>query len=409
MTALLVPTFFIFGTVLISLVLSVSFILDTRRTNKNNVVVGSSWKDLVGTKDTITCQEARRRVARGLWFDPNDGKQYYRPDLVTNPSFAVSVHTESYDPVRWEHIYVKGKYYEDLVHSRFLQILDGRSDDDDGNNHNEPSYNSASASASSSESHPTSPISLVVDIGANIGYYTLLSMSLGYSVLSFDINAPNILRMCESLKLNNWMLPENDKNNNKQQPIVRFYQQGMSDVDGENLEVLVPKNPGQAYMARKDEDPIWEENDQDEESAFETTRESQKNQSLHQRTTTITMDTFAEQHGWLIPLPDGSLGINTNIIIKILKIDVEGKEPHVIEGAQTLLRAGIIENILIEFRRLARPNVQQAMLVLLDTGYTLIDDKEGKVSITRATEILSDLTDQYQGTGKTVDLWFQRV
>ena len=231
----------------------------------------------------------------------------------------------------------------------------------------------------------------------------MLSMALGYSVVAFEINPPNILRMCESLELNQWLLPENDKGfEDPNKPTVRFYQQGVSDVNGQEFKVWVPKNPGQAFLRTEQEGT--------EEMEEHASMEGADHMSgHHDSTTTVTLDHFAQQHGWLIPLQDGSLGVNPNIAIKILKVDVEGKEPLVIEGTQTLLRSGIVENILIEFRRLGRPNVQQAMLILLDSGYTLVDDTEGKVSITRSMEILSDLTDQLEGTTKTIDLWFQRV
>ena len=222
-------------------------------------------------------------------------------------------------------------------------------------------------------------------------------MALGYSVLAFEINPPNLLRLCESLELNDWNLPEKDRGNNNQQPNVRFYQQGVSDVDGQDLEVWVPKNPGQAFMKM------------DGAQSPESANEQSTQHKQHDHTSTITLDRYALRHGWLLALSDGSLGVNPNIVVKILKVDVEGKEAHVIEGAQAFLRSGIVENILIEFRRLSRPNVQQALLLLLDSGFTLVHDTEGKVSETRSAEILSDLTEQLKETSKTVDLWFQRV
>lgn len=44
----------------------------------------------------------------------------------------------------------------------------------------------------------------VIDVGMNVGWFTLLSRSLGHEVLSFEPDPSNIIRLCESLALNNW-------------------------------------------------------------------------------------------------------------------------------------------------------------------------------------------------------------
>jgi FkbM family methyltransferase len=45
---------------------------------------------------------------------------------------------------------------------------------------------------------------LVLDIGMNIGWFSLYSRAHGHDVASFEPNPTMFLRMCESLEYNNW-------------------------------------------------------------------------------------------------------------------------------------------------------------------------------------------------------------
>ena len=288
----------------------------------------------------ISCNETHSKVDRGEWHDPNDGRLYARR-MITEPHFYASVHDRTYDLTRWESLFEKGRYYEDEVHSRFIEIL---------SNH---------------------PSSLVLDVGANVGYYTLLSASLGHHVIGFEINPANLLRLCESLRLNDW----NDAGR------VAIFQRGVSNVHGAALQVMVPKNPGQAFMREIEQS--------------EMTNETSTHQAF---TTTVTLDAFAQERGWF-DKPDLS--------IAILKLDVEGKEPQIIEGARRLLESGIVKNVLTEFRRLGRQTIQTAIKTLLDTGYTLVHMNQRK-SREESEKILDDLTKALSGKMKNVDLWFQR-
>ena len=82
---------------LASTFLSISFIVQRSRRGVTQQQIGSTFTELVGTKDAISCKEIRRRVARGQWIDPNHGKVLYRRELVTQPSFSIALHSESYD------------------------------------------------------------------------------------------------------------------------------------------------------------------------------------------------------------------------------------------------------------------------------------------------------------------------
>ena len=76
-------------------------------------------------------------------------------------SVHIFVSTTTTQPVRWEHIYLNGKYYEDQVQARFLKILRRTAVEGE-------------ASRETNESSEASglPTSLVVDVGANSTYTT---------------------------------------------------------------------------------------------------------------------------------------------------------------------------------------------------------------------------------------------
>lgn len=108
--------------------------------------------------DTISCDSVQRYIDNGHWPDPNQGVFYVRR-VEDPPNFLVSVHSQSYDRLRFSTIYSKGRYYERNVIERFHRILDRAPKN-----------------------------SIVLDVGGNIGYYTLLSAGLGQVVHTFEIN-----------------------------------------------------------------------------------------------------------------------------------------------------------------------------------------------------------------------------
>ena len=315
---------------------------------------------------SISCKEVYQRIQEGSWHDPNQGRLFARK-LITDPTLTVAVHNQSYDPVRWESIYLQGKYYEDEVFSRFVQIL--------------------------SNKKSTKP-SLVLDVGANIGFYTLLSATMGYPVVSFEINPANLIRLCESLQLNK-------KQTQIGFPPVTLFQKGVSNVDGTPLQVLVPKNPGMAFMKELD----------DTES-IQRLHLSANDTTHHAYTTTMTLDTFAKTMGWLTTTTNRNNN-NNDWTVAILKLDVEGKEPQIIEGAKQLLQSGRVENVLTEFRRLKRDTIQEAIATLLDAGYTLVDDSQSqsgqRLDRKASQALLDDLAEKYKGKGRNFDFWFQRA
>ena len=365
------------------------------------------WSPIRQSNCSISCPTIRQKMmATQEWPpDPNDGTLFSRNIVVpttttttekqssSSKSFIISVHNETYDPVRWKSIYKQGTYYETLVQERFVNIL--------STNHN--------------HHHPLT--SIVVDVGANIGYYTLLSLAFHYPVLSFEINPINLVRLCESLQLNDDNHHHHHHDNNHHRPSFSdrnvIFQKGVSHQDDMELQVMVPQNPGQAFMKQ-----IIEDGDGNAVTTTTTTSvQDSSNARRHARTTTVTLDSLATQWGWI---QQGTTTTtdhdNKNESMKwkivILKLDVEGKEPQIIEGARQLLQSGRVENILTEFRRMSRPNIQEAIQTLHDTGYTIVvennNNNSKRLSRQASEAYLKSLTAKSKGTGRNFDLWFQR-
>lgn len=324
------------------------YILAAKRTlglsgNKKNLrhfdeTLSSSSLPII-RQGATSCAQAKDKVVSGEWPDPNAGRIYAR-ETVTLPHFRISLHDKEYDPVRWK-IMEEGEYYEKEVHQRFVDIL---------------------------EKHPKS---YVLDVGANIGYYTLLSSALGHNVISFEPNPGNILRLCDSLRLNDWS--HND---------VNIFQNAVSDVHGEEMSLLVPKNPGQAFLK-----PI-------ENGKVEVNEHMAK-------TTVVSLDKFAEEQGWFT---------RKDFEITLLKVDVEGKEPQVIIGAPRLLSSGLVKNVLTEGRRFGRQNLFDSLVVLFEAGFTLKEPsipKHGTTAKEHAKGVVAYYKKKLgENSMRTQDLWW---
>ena len=131
--------------------------------------------------------------------------------------------------------------------------------------------------------------------------------------------AANVVRLCESLSINRF------------DHRVNIFLRGVSSESDKPLTVVIPaSNPGQARM----QDPNVTVVTTDENPVYTAT------------TTTITLDHFARDHGWLDRRGQSSVSV------PLLKLDVEGHEPHIVAGAKNLLCSGIVKNVLLEFNRM---------------------------------------------------------
>lgn len=298
------------------------FTVNSNRKNNNgndNDPV-KKWMTEISGADETSCAVVFDKVRNGEWVDPNHGQLLYRR-IVTEPHFVVSVHNQVYDRLRYDTIYKYGIYYEKEVISRFEYILEENRD--------------------AFDYEATNTLPLVLDIGGNIGFYTLLSAAWDHAVVTFEINPSNIIRICESLHLNE--LDEHGFSDLSHSMMVRIHQQGVSDTSGNTIRVEVPRNPGETSL----------ENGPRKRASAGATSERVFS------TTTVTLDDFATERGWLD---------RTDVSFSLVKIDTEGHELQIVTGAQKFIQSRRAKNILLEYR----VHCREAMDILLDSGYVIV-------------------------------------
>ena len=227
--------------------------------------------------------------------------------------------------------------------------------------------------------------SIIVDVGGNIGYYSLLSAAHKHQVVSFEINPANIIRFCESASLNRYT----DR--------IHIVQRGVSAVADKPLLVYVPPhNPGEAQMVEPGQTTVKSPGTG---QIVDITKHTA--QLSLAKTVTVTLDQFADQHGWFD---------TPGFTIPILKMDIEGHESFVIDGGRRLLESGIIKNILTEFRFIEQSPQKEAIQILIDAGYVAVDHpREVMKKYTRETTwpYLKEQDEHFLKTRQNTDLWFQ--
>lgn len=261
--------------------------------------------------EPVSCSE---RLA-GRSGDAQDPNQGYTVDKLpkkyvneTDPKFWISLHKEYFDQLRWVHIYKNGNYYETGITDQFKEIL-----------------------------HSRDKKGLVIDVGMNIGWFTVYSRAMGHDVVGFDPYPIMHTRVCESLDLNGWL---NDNS-------VKTFIQGLGEKT-ETLNITTGKNPGGTSF---DEDRLA------------------KRFRKKLEVSVVRLDDVAEQQGW----------ITNEEPIYILKMDVEGYEYYVLGGASKLLQSRKIENLILENSNKDLRQVIDMYAAIYDAGYEvhMLSDVQG--------------------------------
>lgn len=166
----------------------------------------------------------------------------------------------------------------------------------------------------------------MIDVGGNIGWYTLLSAAMGARVDTFEPNPKNYLRMCESICVNKWIdgtcneLGDLTIRGSRQNGRVRIFPVGVGSAESSALfeaGLDSRNNPGAGAIVESKSVP---------KIALKKYLEI----------TIMPLDEMARNLGWY------------DETIDIMKIDVEGYEIHVIRGAKALLKSNRIKNIFME-------------------------------------------------------------
>lgn len=245
----------------------------------------------------------------------------------TKNIFQIAVHSESVDGTRFS-IFKSGLYYENIMTDVISSIIE--------------------ESAKHGDADP-----VMLDVGANVGWFSLLAASYGAEVFAFEPNVINMVRFCESQLLNGWSLAQNLESYNR----IHSYLKGVGLHHGERLSMFTPdpNNPGAHTF-----------NIQTAKGQF--AKRDKNNGQLQQleggELPIVTLDALAKDQGWLSGSRDKRMKIT------LMKMDIEGAEYAALGGSKKLLCAHIIENILIEFNAdLSRAEWISQLKILFDCGY----------------------------------------
>jgi len=261
--------------------------------------------------DALDCRAFLLQYRAGNVTDmerPDPWEKSYVTRTTTPKPFYWSLHSPELDKARassWE----KGQFYEKLLTKEISRTFDEKSE------RNEES--------------------IFLDVGGNVGWFSLVAAAHGASkVYMFEPNPVNLVRVCESLSLNDWL--RDDRGRDVFVPILK----GVSDkVSTQKLYQTDPANPGKhSFSTRHRHNDVVGEFD------------------------LVTLDSFAERHGWFDSRPS----------VGFFKLDVEGYEPRVVAGAQKLFESGIVDLFGMELKRKILESKKHAMMrVLFEAGYEL--------------------------------------
>jgi len=234
-------------------------------------------------------------------MSPNETKRL----TITTPPFYISLHNQWFDKKRWVHIYKTGDYYEKGLTQLFHDIL-------------------VKYDVEHVELFPP----LMLDIGMNIGWFSLYSKAHGHDVAAFEPNPTMFLRVCESLEFNNW----------KEDKGFTLWNYGLGTTPG-TFNLTLGNNPGGSSFFSERLAPKY--------------RHSMPVQ-------VVTLDSVALQEGWI------------ERKISLIKVDVEGFENYVFEGGKTLLYKGDVDNIIMENSSNNASQVLPMVDMLYDAGYRIM-------------------------------------
>lgn len=171
---------------------------------------------------------------------------------------------------------------------------------------------------------------LFVDVGANVGYYSLLAASHGARVIACEPEKGNYARLVRNVELNDFSVQSLPIAVGKEEGTLTLHINPLNH-GGNSLLYSAEYWTGTHHYSREEV-----------EKAFGT-------EALEQETGVESLDTLIQEP------------------VKILKIDVEGFEAQVFEGMKEALAKGIVEHIICE---LGNKETRKAIIRLIKShGY----------------------------------------
>jgi FkbM family methyltransferase len=270
--------------------------------------LASVAKDMYSHKETnighptLSCTEYLAKPDLHI-KDQNNGETFMA--LTANePKFQISLHSSKFDDVRWG-IYERGEYYETEL-TKMVQ-----------------------------ESLRRSPGSILLDVGANIGWFSLVGLAEGHEVVAFEPHPLNYKRLCESIQVNKW----DDR--------ISLYPYGVGDVHGESLTLHTgmggSPNPGGF--------------------SFKEAWKSHRTKEFNTQVKIVSLDGIADEKGWFH---------DKKFAIGFMKVDVEGFESKVYNGATRLLQSGKVKLIEFEYATVGTYEEEDPIEILRKQGYCLL-------------------------------------
>ena len=173
-----------------------------------------------------------------------------------------------------------------------------------------------------------------VDVGANLGYFTLAAASLGYKVIAFEPMSRNAQKLAKSIQRNEQFASR-----------VTLYQNAVTALSGQpvTLHETHHSNQGNGQIVVSDADIMDGILDHDDNV-------------LH----SVTLSEVLQ-------------GVNTFIV----KIDVEGHENEVLEGAREWICKNVVKHIIMEISDATKLSSHPSLSTLIDfltaAGYEMAD------------------------------------
>jgi len=298
---------------------------------------GNAMNSNVVDPDALDCksylQEYRTGMIKEMERSPGWEKSYVTRTITAKP-FYWSTHSPNLDSVRASS-FGKGEYYESKLSERVQEAFDAK--------------------------HAEGKESIFLDVGGNIGWFSLLAASHGATkVYTFEPNPANLVRLCESLSLNDWL--RDDRSKDTVMPIAK----GVGDkVSTQKLYRSDENNPGSYSFSKERAVEQFKKGNNKEKRRY-TTEEKQKyldtEAGVVGEIDLITLDSFAESRGWFESKPS----------IAFFKLDVEGFEMPIIQGAKKLFKSRLVELFDMEMKPNTPIKEKHAMLeVIFNSGYEL--------------------------------------
>ena len=247
---------------------------------------------------------------------------------TTSNSFYAASNDKSIDHARAQ-LFRDGEYYESVMTSVFQSILMEEQKKHEGE--------------TDRKKRP-----IMLDVGGNIGWFSLLAAAHGAEVFAFEPNVVNMVRFCESQILNHWAVPPTDSNRGAADNRIHVFLKGVSNEHGTSQKIykMDARNPGSFTFSQ------------------ELVNVQRAPEVEGGALPLVTLDALAEDQGWLQDDDD--------ISIAILKVDVEGLELKVLQGAKELLKTKKIKNIFLELKSDHNPqDLEEMFAILFDSGYEL--------------------------------------